>query len=471
MPQIRVSDRTIARSGKGEYELSFREKLECAKLLDRLGTAVIELAPVERLQVDSLLIKSVATAVEHAAVAVPVSLEGEDLPVVCAALAQAVSPRLQIAAPVSTVQMEYLFHKKPDAMLAAVEKRIRECRAAGFPVEFVAEDALRAEPEFLLRILTAAVEAGADPVTVEDSAGTVLPEEMGKLVEELLAAVPGLRGSSLGVSCSNRICMADACSVAALVRGAVEVKVSAYPSGGASLNGVASVLRERGPSLGFACGLHDTEIGRILSQIDGMCAGSGSARTPFESGVREENESLALTAADGQEAVLRETERLGYELTQEDREKVWESFLGIAEKKGSVTLRELDAIVASSALQVPPTYVIDHYIITASNIVTSTAHIKLRKNGEMRESVCVGDGPVDASFLAIEQIVGEHYELDDFQIRAVTEGHEAMGEAVVKLRGNGRVYSGRGISTDIIASSILAYINALNKIAYEEDPA
>jgi 2-isopropylmalate synthase len=102
-------------------------------------------------------------------------------------------------------------------------------------------------------------------------------------------------------------------------------------------------------------------------------------------------------------------------------------------------------------------------------MLSATAHIRLRKNGEILESVALGDGPDDASFLAVEQIVGRHYELDDFQIQAVTEGREAMGEAIVKLRCLGKIYSGRGLSTDIVGSSISAYINALNKIVYEEE--
>ena len=96
------------------------------------------------------------------------------------------------------------------------------------------------------------------------------------------------------------------------------------------------------------------------------------------------------------------------------------------------------------------------------------AHLKLTKDGEELEGISVGDGPIDAAFLAIENIIGTHYELDDFQIQAVTQGREAMGETVVKLRSNGRVYSGHGISTDIVGASIRAYVNALNKIVYEE---
>ena len=160
--------------------------------------------------------------------------------------------------------------------------------------------------------------------------------------------------------------------------------------------------------------------------------------------------------------------RLGYELSDEDNEKVYESFKTIAASK-TVTDAELEAIVASVALQVPPTYVLDSYVINSGNKITATANVLLLKNGAEQRGISVGDGPIDASFLAIEQIVGHHYELDDFQIQSVTEGRDSMGSALIKLRAGGKLYSGNGISTDIVGASIHAYINALNKIVYEED--
>ena len=117
----------------------------------------------------------------------------------------------------------------------------------------------------------------------------------------------------------------------------------------------------------------------------------------------------------------------------------------------------------------PSTYRIESYVINSGNVITATANITLERGGEKLRSVAVGDGPIDAAFLAIEQIIGHHYELDDFQIQTVTEGREAMGSALVKLRAGGKLYSGNGISTDIIGASIRAYISALNKIVYEEE--
>ena len=159
---------------------------------------------------------------------------------------------------------------------------------------------------------------------------------------------------------------------------------------------------------------------------------------------------------------------LGYDLSEEDGAKVYEAFCRIAAKKQTVGEKELDAIIASAALQVPPTYTLEGYVINSGLSFKATSHISLRKDGELIEAVSLGDGPVDAAFLAIESILGRHYELDDFQIQAVTEGREAMGESVVKLRSGGKLYSGRGISTDIIGASVHAYLNAINKIVYEE---
>ena len=109
------------------------------------------------------------------------------------------------------------------------------------------------------------------------------------------------------------------------------------------------------------------------------------------------------------------------------------------------------------------------YVVTSGNTISATAHLKLHKNDKVLEGVSIGDGPIDAMFRAVEQITGQHFELDDFQIQSVTEGREAMGQTVVKLRSEGKVYSGRGISTDIVGASIHAYLSALNKIVYEED--
>ena len=212
------------------------------------------------------------------------------------------------------------------------------------------------------------------------------------------------------------------------------------------------------------------EIQRLTKQIEWITRAKKSATTPFDTGISAgSGAEFSLSSNDSLDEVAKAVAQLGYDLTEDDIAKVYESFSHIASKK-AVSSKELEAIVASVALQVPPTYRLKSFVINSGNLISATANISLDKGDRMMQGVSVGDGPIDAAFLAIEKIIGTHYDLDDFQIQAVTEGREAVGSAVVKLRSStGKLYSGRGISTDIIGASIRAYINALNKIVYEEN--
>ena len=164
-------------------------------------------------------------------------------------------------------------------------------------------------------------------------------------------------------------------------------------------------------------------------------------------------------------------DQLGYILSSEDQEKVYQAFLSAAEKKGTVSLKELDALIAAEAMQVPPAYTVTQYVVNSGNGIGAFAHMKLDKRGETLEGLAGGDGVIDAAFLALEQAIGRHFELDNFQVQAITEGQKSMGETVVHLRSEGKLYAGRGISTDIVGASIMAYVNALNKIVFEEEEA
>ena len=468
MNEIRISDVTMKQTGS-EISLSFKEKIELCKLLDKLGVTVIELEPIVQAKIDSLRVKSAVAAVKNSIVAVPVALNAESVQQTWNALKEAKKARLQVCAPVSPVQMEYLFHKKPEAMLNAVRDTIAECCKVCSDVEFVADDATRSDPAFLYEIIAAAIDAGAKTVTVCDTAGAMLPNEFTAFIRELYANVPALSEVCLGISCSDSLSMADACAIAGVRYGAREIKAASYRLNLISLPNVARALSAKGDVYGVTCRVHTTVLKRITSQIAWMCQTAKSKNSPFDHGVQEEDGSIYLTSHDDLGAVMKMASRLGYDLSEEDGMKVYEAFRVIADKKEKVGSKELDAIVASAAMQVPPTYILDSYVVTSGNTISATAHLKLHKQDKVLEGVCIGDGPIDASFLAVEQITGQHFELDDFQIQAVTEGREAMGQTVVKLRAGGKVYSGQGISTDIVGASIRAYINALNKIVYEEE--
>ena len=466
MEKIRISDITMKQTGEG-FALSFKEKIELSKLLDKLGVDVIELEGIENARIDALRIKSVATAVESSVVAVPVQLNKESVEKTWAALKEAKQPRLQVCAPVSSVQMEYLLHMKPEAAVKAIAQTIADCKALCTDVEFMADDATRADEEFLRSAVAAAIQAGATTITLCDTAGTMLPTEFGAFVRSVREAAGAPESVSFGVSCCNTLAMADACAIAAAAEGVKELKVAAYSIDSASLANVARVLAAKGDAMGCSCGIHVTQLSRAMDQVAWLCQSTkGKA---VAAATEQEEDGTFLTKHDDISAVTKAVEKLGYDLSAEDSAKVYDAFCQIAAKKDKVSAKELDAIVASAAMQVPSTYTLDTYVITSGNTISATAHIKLCKNGQSLEGVYIGDGSIDAAFQAIERITGCHYELDDFQLQAVTEGREAMGQTVVKLRAGGKVYSGRGISTDIVGAGIQAYLSALNKILYEEE--
>ena len=466
MKRIVISDATMKQNSE-ELRLTFKEKIELAKLLDKLGVDLIELEGIKNPRIDALQIKSIAAAVADSRIAVPVELSNTDsIEKTWAALRDAKKPRLQVVAATSPVQIEYLFHKKPEAMLDAISRTVAACRALCSDVEFIAEDATRSESAFLCEAIKAAIASGATTVTLSDTAGAMLPSEFAAFIHRQYDAVPELSEITLGVCCQNSIAMADACAVMAVSEGAGQIRAAAYSLNEASIQNVVKIITAKSDALSATVGLRANQMSRIISQIEWLCQ-AGRNKAPATAA--DEDDGSFLSRHDGIEAVASAAARLGYDLSDEDSQRVYSAFKQIADKKESVSFKELDAIIASSAMQVPSTYKLDTYVITSGNTISATAHIKLTKNGQSAEGVYIGDGSIDAAFQAIEKITGCHYELDDFQLQAVTEGREAMGQTVVKLRSGGKVYSGIGISTDIVGAGIQAYLSALNKIIYEEE--
>ena len=464
MNSIKISDVTMKQGAK---ILSFREKIELAKLLDALGVSVIELEGIDNSRTDALRIKSVAAAVKDSTVAVAVKLDKKNIDAVWNAVKLAKNPRLQVCAAVSSVQMEYLYHKKADAMKQAIREAIAHCKTLCPDVEFVADDATRSDPEFLQDVIRTAIAEGAATVTVCDAAGNMLPGEFGAFVTSLYDAIAELQDITLGVACNNALALADASAIAAVSAGAKEIKAVAYGSEAPSLANIARIIDAREDQLHGTTGIRIAQISRTMDQIAWMCQTDKKKTSPF--GAATHDEDIYLTAHDTIEGVIKAIQQLGYDLSDEDKPKVYDAFQAIAAKKEQVSIRELDAIVAAAAMQVPSAYRLETYVINSGNTIASSAHMRLKKGETIIEGVCLGDGPIDAAFKAIEGITGRHYELDDFQIQAVTEGREAMGQTIVRLRSDGKLYSGRGISTDIVCAGIHAYLSALNKIVYEEE--
>lgn len=469
MEKLSIADITLKQASKSaDYALSFREKIEIAKLLDKANVSVIELPAIVKETTDVLLIKSIASCVRNSAIAVAVNLAEMDVERVVDALKEAKKPRIQIVVPTSTVQMEYICNKKPPMVLEMIKELVGKAKESGCEVEFVADDATRSEADFLYKAIAVAIEAGASVVTLCDTAGTMLADGISTFVDDVYANVEKAKDVKLGIQCSDEVNMACACCISAIKSGVREIKVSSINGNeAANLAPICKAIRIHNDELAVESAVKMTEFGRITKQIDWIANSKRSKTSPFDFGVGSADSDFTLNEHDDITEVSKAVKSLGYDLSQDDISKVYEAFKRISRNK-TVGAKELDAIIASAAMQVPTTYFIESYVINSGNVISATANITLRKNDEKISGLSNGDGPIDAAFLAIEQIIGRHYELDDFQIQSVTEGREAMGSALVKLRSDGKLYSGKGISTDIIGASIRAYLNAVNKIVYEE---
>ncbi len=468
MKTVKIADITLRQiMSDKKSTISFKNKIELAKLLDKLKIDTVETGMVDGGKTDELLVRTIALTVKNCTLSCPTGLTEKELEKAYECIKDAKKPRLNVRIPVSPVQMEYQCHKKPAAIIELISALVKKATELCRDVEFTAIDATRCDKDFLCKAIQTAIDAGANIITVCDTAGTMFADEFGTFISDIYESVPDLKKVSLSIEANNSISMASACAFAGVKAGAEEIKTTVDGTEFPGIESIVNILKARGDSCEIHTNVKATEFKRVLGMIENAISSSSTHTSVFAAST-DDHEGLVLAEGDDISVVSKAVRELGYDLSENDVANVFESFTRVANKKKTVTAKELDAIVASVALQVPATYKLDSYVINSGNIISATANIKMKKDGKEVGGVSVGDGPINAAFMAIEQIVGCHYELDDFQIQSVTEGKEAMGSAIVKLRSNGKVYAGNGISTDIISASIRAYVSALNKIVYEE---
>lgn len=461
MRTVNVADITLKKlSEEREISLLFREKSKIANCADKIGADVIELPQIKNLREDTIVYKTIAQNIKNAVLAIPVGFNKENVAYSWECIKDAIKPRLQIELPVSTIQMEYTYHVKQAVMLEKIKELIVDAKSYCNDVEFAALDATRADVDFLISSVKEAEANGATLITICDNAGVSTPEEIGALVSKVAESV----NVPVYVQVSDRINMGVASAFAAVSKGAQGIKCAMAGKDVLLMGEISDAMSVCATRIDAKIKLDKT---KIHSSIDDML--SNINHESYESQKEVSDKKKILLDSDSTIAQVEEAAKiLGYELSDSDIGNVYKALINVCEKKGAVGSKEFEALIASSAMQAPSTYHFESYTTTSSNVSSSMSQVILKYNDEIICGVSNGEGPIDSAFRAIEQCIGHHYELDDFQVQSVTEGKEALGSALVRLRNNGKLYSGNGTSTDIIAASIRAYINALNKIVYEE---
>ena len=461
MKKISIADITLKKLSEDRaVSLLFREKSAIANCADKLGVNAVELPVIKNVREDTIIYKTIAKNVQNAILTIAVGANDEEINAAWECIKEAKMPRLQVELPISTIQMEYNYHIKQAKMLEMIGALIASAKTLCSDVEFSALDATRADDDFLIAAAKEAEAKGATLITLCDNAGVSTPDQIAAMTAKVKEAV----SVPVYVQISNRVNMAVASAFSAIAKGADGLKCAMIGKDVLLAGEISDAVSVCGAQIDAQVSLNNTII---HASIDDMLSSIQHDTVKNDEAVSEKK-SILLDSDSTIAQVAQAATVLGYELSDSDIGNVYKAVKQICDKKGAVGSKEFEALIASSAMQAPSTYHFESYTTTSSNVSSAMSQVTLKCNDELICGVSNGDGPIDSAFRAIEQCIGHHYELDDFQVQSVTEGKEALGSALVRLRVGGKLYCGNGTSNDIIAASIRAYINALNKIVFEE---
>ena len=482
--------------------MSGKEKLDMARQLESLGVDIIEAGTAAASQTDFNNVRLVAKELKHSRVTSLTRMLAKDIDNTWEAIRHAKYPRLHLIIATSDILLEQRLKKSREEVLEQTAEMVRYAKRYCEEIEFSAEDATRSDQTFLAKVCETAIASGASVINIPDSIGYTTPEEYGNLIRFLRGSVRGAEHTVFSSHCHNDLGLAVANSLAAILAGAEEVQCTingiGERAGNTALEEIAMSLKARADYYGADTGIDTTQIyktSRLLTAITGIKVQPNKAivgENAFaqESGTLPQGtsisgqsytiiqpESVGLTTnklvlgkQSGRHAFNDRVKELGYSVNFELANTLFKQFKDLADKKKTVSDRDIEALVRSVlAQEIPKSFSLERYVINTGNTITPTSSITLAgADGSRTEKVAIGFGPVDASFNAINKIVGRAVKLEEYSIGAVTEGRDAQGEVSVKISSEGATAKGYGLSTDVIEASILAYINAINNLIYEK---
>ena len=498
MKRIKIFDTTL-RDGEQSpgCSMNLSEKIEMAKQLEKLGVDIIEAGFAIASPMDHKSVQAIASAVTNCTVASLARCTKGDIDAAWDAVKEANHPRIHVFLATSNIHMEYKLKMTREEVLQRITDMVGYARSKCADIEFSAEDASRSEWDFLAQCYSNAVAAGATTLNVPDTVGYSTPQEMADLITYLRANVTGIENVDISVHCHDDLGMAVANSLACIKAGATQVECTVNGigerAGNASLEEIVMALHTRRDFYDAETNINTRQIYRsskLLSNITGVPippskAVVGANAFAHESGIHQHGvianaqtyeimnstdvgipqNTMVLGKHSGKHALREKLASMGYEISDQEMEKVFARFKILADKKKNITTADLEALVLHRHNANYETCQLVSHVVNAGDGVPNTSCVKLKRAGEELEEVAIGSGPLDASFKAINRMLGLDIKLDSFSLNAVTDGEDAIGEAVVKIEApNGRRYTGTGLSTDIIESSIRAYVNGINKM-------
>ena len=506
MRKVKIFDTTL-RDGEQSpgCSMNLSEKIVMARQLDKLGVDIIEAGFAIASPMDFKSVQAIAEAASNCVIASLARCNKLDIDTAWEAVKNAKKPRIHVFIATSDVHMQYKLRMNREQVLQTITDMVGYAKSKCNDIEFSAEDASRSDREFLAKCFSNAIAAGAKTINVPDTVGYSTPQEMGDLIAYLRENVQGIENVDISVHCHNDLGMGVANSLACVKAGATQVECTVNGigerAGNASLEEIAMAIRTRRDFYDAETNINTREIyksSRLLSNITGVPIAPtkpivGANAFAHEAGIHQHgmitnaqtyeimnpdeigvpHRALVLGKHSGKHALRERLESMGYEIPDEELEDIFMRFKKLADQKKTITSSDLEALtlyrskITKSEKEnfAPSCQLISHSITSGSNI-PKISYVKIKRSDNIMEGVESGAGPLDAAFKAINKMLGIEARLEDFSVRAVTEGEDSIGEAVVKISSaaTGETYTGSGISTDIIEASLQAYLSGVNKM-------
>lgn len=495
--QIKFFDTTL-RDGEQSpgCSMNLREKLLLAKQLEKLGVDVIEAGFAASSQGDFQSVQAIAREIKNSTVAVLARTVKDDIDKAWDAVKGAAKPRIHTFIATSPIHIEYKLKMSPEEVIDRAEEMVKYASDLCSEVEFSAEDATRSDPEFLAQLFDRVIEAGARIINIPDTVGYTTPDEFYDFIMDIRKKSKHLDSVVISVHCHNDLGLAVANSLAAVRAGARQLECTVNGigerAGNAALEELAMIMNVRHDDYGFTSNINTREImktSNLLTSITGVSvqpnkAVVGDNAFAHESGIHQHGvlnnretyeimtpESIGLTMNkmvigkhSGRHAFRDKVQSMGYEITEEDLDKAFEEFKSLADKKKEIFDKDVEAILTNRGTKADDKYKLLRFVINSGNTITTTASVVLSNEGKEIEGISFAGGPVDAAFSAIDKCLDIDVALEDYSLQSITEGTDALGYSIVKLRYDGNHYTGRGMSVNVVEASIKAYINAVNSI-------
>lgn len=501
--KIQIWDTTLCDGEQSPgHRMNFSEKIEMAAQLEKLGVDVIEVGRAARSPSDFTTVGEIAAKTKSRAVASLARAIPTEIEVTADALKSAEHPILHVYMPTSEPRIRNKLHLTKEEALDRSKKMVKLARNRCAGVMFSAEDATRSNPEYLAEMIETVIKAGATMISLPDTVGYAEPGEIRNLIAYLREQITALQNIPLSIRAYNDLGLATANTLTAIRAGIDQVECTVTGigkrAGCAPLEEVVVNLCSRSDYYGATTNVNTQEIYPTATLLTGIAgtiiapdkpiigtnvfvANTGyhpyenahgkmpdEILSPEEIGVPQNQ--MVLGKHSGKEAFLERLENMGYRFSGEECDRYYIAFEELAQKKKMITTKDIQALVSHGKKpENPGKYELDRFTIQAGNSITTTAVVRLQTKEGSIEEISSGDGPIDAALFAVNKIFGEDIVLDSFSLNAITEGQDALGEAVLRIRRGSHIVSGRGLSTDIVEASIRAYVGAVNRLIEVEE--